>query len=95
MLATVNAKRCYMRSDGRFFVAADALSGEFDRGDLLLVPVSDATELRLAIDRIYFVATNLGAQQSLVFKGLEPETTALVDRAIGDGCVLTIAAQMG
>ena len=90
MYSTVSAKRGYMRSDGRFFVPVDALTGEFARGDTLIVAPQDASEIRLEIHRIYFVANNSGAQKSLVFKDLDPDTAAIIERTIGDGCVLTV-----
>ena len=90
MPAIVNAKQAYMRSDGRFFVSADTVTGEVNRGDKLLVPTLEADSIQLEIDRIYYVATNDGAQQSLVFKKIEPETEAILMRLVGADCVLTI-----
>ena len=79
-----------MRSDGRFFVPVDALTGEFARGDTLVIAPQDAPEIRLEIHRICFVANNSGAQESLVFKDLDSDTAAIIERTIGDGCVLAV-----
>ena len=79
-----------MRSDGRFFVSVDTLTGEFDRGDILVLPASDANNIRLVIDRIHFVATKTSSQQCLVFKNLDSETAATLSRLVGDDCVLNI-----
>ena len=79
-----------MRSDGRFFVFVDTLTGEFKRGDTLLVPSSEKTQIEINIERIYFVGEGSGSQQSIVFKDLEPEMVETIERAVGEGCVMTI-----
>ena len=90
MAATVNAKRACLRSDGIFFVEAETLTGEFDRGDTLLVPAPATGEVRVEIDRIYYVANNSGAQPSLMFKNLTTQTQELLKRTVGKDCILVI-----
>ena len=91
MIATAMAKSAYMRSDGRFFIAADTVSGSFSRGDVVTVPLGNMLPFTRKIDGIYFVGTKIGSQQSLMFKNIDAETEQLLTSAIVDGMILEIS----
>ena len=90
MIATATAKSAYMRSDGRFFIAADTVSGSFSRGDVVAVPLGNMLPFKRKIDGIYFVGTKIGSQQSLMFKNVDAETEQLLSCAVVDGMMLEI-----
>jgi hypothetical protein len=84
------AKNAFLRSDGLFFITADTVSGNVQRGDILTVPLEDSRSFRAPIDLIIFIATKGGNQQSLVFKGLDTGTIDSLKQAVFPGMTLVL-----
>lgn len=90
MPATVSAKNAFLRSDGLFFITADTVEGDFQRGDILTVPIPNCPDFRASIDLIIFIANKDGNQQSLVFKNLESYTIVLLTHTVTAGLILRV-----
>ena len=93
MSAFVKAKNSFLRSDGLYFITADSIEGNFQKGDVLVVPKRNLPPIRIAIDLVIHIANKTGNQQSLAFKNLSDRTIETLELLIGYGDVLTIENQ--